>query len=96
MLITQPGVQNPHCEPLRWAIRSCTGWSPCRVLPRPSTVVTAWPSSEQSGWRQLLISRCSTVPVTGSRRVTSTVQAPQPPSPHTSFVPVRPTAGERR
>lgn len=49
MDMTIPGVQKPHCDPWDFAIRSCTGWSRVRVLPMPSTVVTAIPWTAQTG-----------------------------------------------
>ena len=45
MDITKPGVQKPHCEPWLLASRACTGWRPLLTEPRPSTVVTAQPST---------------------------------------------------
>ena len=43
MLITMPGVQNPHCDPWLSAIRCWTAWSRVLALPMPSTVVTERP-----------------------------------------------------
>ena len=40
--------------------------------------------------------RCLTLPVIGSFDETTTVQAPQPPSPQTYFVPLRLTESVRR
>jgi hypothetical protein len=36
MLVTHPGVQKPHCVPLVFTSRSCTGSSPSRTLPTPA------------------------------------------------------------
>ena len=55
----------------------------------PSTVTTWHPSTEYSGARQALTERCTSLPF--SKLDTMTVHAPQPPSPHPSLVPVRPT-----
>src|ERR1041384_1441185 len=71
MFITNPGVQKPHCEPLHFAIRYWTGLRPSGLtsgftLPSPSTVVIAMPSSEQTGRRQELIERLTTLSVAAS------------------------------
>ena len=96
MLITQPGVQNPHCDPLSTAMRYCVGLSAVVTLPRPSTVVTAMPSTEHSGRRHELTATCSTAPSRSLHRASVTVQAPHPPCPQAFFVPVKPTASDRR
>jgi hypothetical protein len=66
-----------------------------RVEPIPSVVVIMAPPREVSGRRQALIAVSSTRFRAGSHRDSMTVQAPQPPSPHDSFVPVMPTASAR-
>ena len=58
MDMIKPGVQKPHCEPCDLARRDCTGCSPDRVEPSPSTVVTAQPSTLYSGARQAFTARC--------------------------------------
>ena len=58
----------------------------------PSTVVTAMPSIDATGRRHALTERRTTRAPTGSQLAIITVQAPQPPSPQLSFVPVRPLA----
>ena len=58
----------------------------------PSTVTTCMPSTAYRGHKQALIDRCSSFPC--SQLETMTVQAPQPPSPHPSLVPVRPSPAE--
>ena len=88
--ITIPGVQKPHCEPCISVIRSCTGWSPLRVEPIPSIVVTAHQSTAQSGKRHALTAAWRGAPAAASKLETTTVHAPHPPSPQPSFVPVRP------
>src|SRR5258708_9100048 len=90
MFITNPGVQKPHCDPLFAAIAYCTGSSFSRVLPIPSVVVIMAPSSEQSGRRHELTAVSTTRRSFGSQRETITVQAPHPPSPPKSFLPVNP------
>jgi hypothetical protein len=77
------------------AMRYCTGSSFSRVLPMPSVVVIIAPSSEQSGRRQELMAVSATRRCAGSQRESMTVQAPQPPSPQESFVPVSPMGAER-
>ena len=133
MDMTKPGVQKPHCEPCDFARRACTGCSPARVEPRPSTVVTAQPSTVYSGARHAFTARCLRatrrgasgvkqprprllaepgdgarlrprkargthcgLPAAASQEETMTVQAPQPPSPQPSFVPVSPTSAQAR
>ena len=58
MDMTKPGVQKPHCEPWLLASRACTGCRPFATEPRPSTVVTAQPSTLYSGARQAFTARC--------------------------------------
>eukprot|EP00041_Stephanoeca_diplocostata_P033967 m.1137871 g.1137871 ORF g.1137871 m.1137871 type:complete len:388 (+) comp24437_c1_seq4:2946-4109(+) len=88
--MTMPGVQNPHCDPCPSASSFCIVWRvPLRTDPIPSTVVTAAPSTEHSGARQALTDFATTVFVLQSNCRTVTVHAPQPPSPHPSFVPER-------
>ena len=60
------------------------------VLPIPSTVVTAMPLTAQSGVRQAFTAKCITL-LSIVHLDSITVQAPQPPSPHPNFDPVRPT-----
>src|ERR1700730_7538057 len=76
--IRKPGVQNPHCSPWHsWNAR-CTG---CRAAPsgaRPSTVVTSWPSACTASGRQERTGLPSK----------STVQQPQTPCSHPTWVPV--------
>jgi hypothetical protein len=55
----------------------------------PSTVVTEHPITEYAGHRHALTALCSTTPSVPLED-NMTVQAPHPPSPHPSFVPVRP------
>src|SRR5438093_210317 len=71
-----PGVQMPHCAPPNRTNASCSGCLP----PRPSIVVTRLPDTCANGTRHEF---------TGSPS-TRTVHAPHSPSPHPSFVPVRP------
>ena len=71
------------CYPKTWI-----GWRPSLVLPRPSTVVTWQPC-------KLVRGMLHAVTVTSSRVSpvyldSSTVQAPQEPSPHDNLVPVNP------
>ena len=75
----KPGVQKPHCNASCAMKAFWTGWSP--LVPTPSTVITALPAAARAGNRQLTIGAPSS----------STVQAPQTPDAHTSFVPVRPS-----
>ena len=42
MLMTKPGVQNPHCEPWLLESASCTGCRPWRTLPRPAQEWRQW------------------------------------------------------
>ena len=63
---------------------SCMGWYPWLLLPSPSTVVTCQPSQMLTGVRQQLTDLARPPSVL----VTVTIQAPQPPSPHDTFVPV--------
>ena len=72
-------------------------------LARPATLLACYPTSSQrsvhtaySGQRQALIERWCRAPVPGSTLDTSTVQAPQPPSPHPSLAPVRPRSVDER
>src|ERR1700730_1030585 len=76
--IRKPGVQKPHCSPWHsWNAR-CTGCSASRSAARPSTVVTSWPSACTASSRQ----ERTGLP---SRR---TVQQPQTPCSHPTWVPV--------
>lgn len=84
-----PGVQKPHWLPWALARRSWAGWRRVRVLPIPSTVVTAHPCIAHTGIRQAFTGRCFTLPVRRSMRDNIMVQAPQPPSPQPNFVPQR-------
>jgi hypothetical protein len=54
----------------------------------PSTVTTCMPSTAYSGHRQAFTALCCTL--SPSQCDTITVQAPQPPSPQPSLVPVSP------
>ena len=74
-----PGVQNPHCRPCSSLKPSWTG---CSSLgqPRPSTVVSSWPSV----WTP------NSVHDFTGRPSSSTVQAPQPVVSQPRCVPVRP------
>src|SRR2546421_2446244 len=76
---TWPGVQKPHCVASAFTNAPTSGWSR-----RPSIVVTS-PSTV-----------CASVmhESTGTPS-TSTVQAPQWPSLHAIFVPVRPSSSRR-
>mmetsp|Transcript_33525 Transcript_33525/g.73357 ORF Transcript_33525/g.73357 Transcript_33525/m.73357 type:complete len:200 (+) Transcript_33525:910-1509(+) len=69
----------------------CTAWKPPLLQPIPSVVITWRPSSAQTRRRQALMLTVTTDP---SRPLedTATVQAPQPPSPQPTLVPVRPFA----
>mmetsp|Transcript_25892 Transcript_25892/g.81947 ORF Transcript_25892/g.81947 Transcript_25892/m.81947 type:complete len:203 (-) Transcript_25892:211-819(-) len=88
MAMTMPGVQKPHCDPCSAAIRAWIGCTaPLRAEPMPSTVVTAHQSAAGSGMRQALIAACRTSKVPCARLDTTTVHAPQPPSPQPSLVP---------
>ena len=80
-LITNPGVQNPHCTPPADCMAACTG---CRVpsAARPSTVTTSVPSARAAGVRQ----------ASTARPLRCTVQAPHSPSAQPSLVPVRPSS----
>jgi hypothetical protein len=75
---------------LKVAKRSWTGFRPSRLLPIPSTVVIAMPSIEATGRRHALTERRTAREPARSQLASMTVQAPQPPSPQLSFVPVRP------
>merc|ERR1711939_210135 len=88
-LMTIPGVQKPHWDPFPFAILSCAG---CGFLtfPMPSTVITCLPSTLTSGAKQALTDAWYIFFVVGLYCETTTVQAPQPPSAHPSFVPVKP------
>ena len=90
MLMTKPGVQNPHCEPCARARARCTGCNPERFAPRPSTVTTCWPSHAYRGKRHAFTARCVTESVLLSYEESITVHAPHPPSPQPSFVPDKP------
>ena len=90
--ITTPGVQYPHCDPWHSTIARCTG---CGSFPQasPSTVTT----SAASSWNRNRMHES-----TGTYRIefptgrpTRTVQAPQSPSAHTTFVPVSPSRSRR-
>ena len=72
---TWPGVQKPHCTASARTNASTSGWSRS-----PSIVVISAPSSVCTS---VMHDSIGTPP-------TSTVQAPQCPSPHATFVPVRP------
>lgn len=51
MFITHPGLQYPHCVPLKAASRLCMGWYPSFWLPMPSTVVMLHPWQERTDTR---------------------------------------------
>ena len=76
---TWPGVQMPHWKPPQ-SMNAC--WTGCsRSSPaRPSTVVTSWPSAKTASAMQELTILPSS----------STVQAPQTPTPQPSLEPVSP------
>src|SRR5712692_4660574 len=91
-LITKPGVQNPHCDPLPAAIRSCHSFNWVLTLPIPSMVVMHDPSNVATGRRQELMDVCVTLFACGSKCESKTVHAPQPPSLHPILAPVKPTS----
>ena len=76
-----PGVQIPHCKAACSKNFFCKGWS---VSPsaRPSTVATSLPSASTPRTKQESMDLPSII----------TLQAPQSPVRHPSFVPVRPTS----
>ena len=63
----------------------------CRI---PSTVTTCMPSTEYRGHKHAFTERCSSWP-SSATLLTMTVQAPQPPSPHPNFVPVKPISAHQ-
>src|SRR5947208_989814 len=75
-----PGVQKPHCTASARTNASTIGWSRS-----PSIVVTAWPATRWASVMHESVGSPST----------STVQAPQWPSLHATFVPVRPMRSRR-
>jgi hypothetical protein len=61
----------------------------------PPSVVTTWqPSTAYMGHRHALTALCWTLPC--CQLDTMTVHAPQPPSPHPSFVPVSPCSAQQQ
>ena len=78
------GMGLPHCVPFPSAMTFWMSWKVVREEPRPSDVRT-WQSSQlQRSFRQAFTGTGDSL-----GRVKRTVHAPQPPSPHTTFVPVR-------
>jgi hypothetical protein len=77
-VVTNPGVQNPHCSAWHSWKACCTGPIPPSGARRPSIVVIAAPSRETANSRQDRIGAPST----------STVQAPQTPCSQPTWVPV--------
>lgn len=76
--ITQPGVQNPHCEPFPSAIALWISWKEVLLPPKPS-VVRIWQLlQDDRSLRQALIGIGNGDEEFGE--VKRTVQAPQPPS----------------
>ena len=94
MDMTNPGVQNPHCDPCAFAMAICTGCKPSLAFPSPSIVITWCPSNAYIGAKHALTALCAyenwsvfvSYPVIEDA---TTVHAPHPPSPHPSFVPVK-------
>ena len=78
-----PGVQKPHWIACSATSACCTGWERSRL--RPSIVVTTRPSASPMEIRQLRSASPST----------STMQAPQSPTPQPYFVPVRLAASRK-
>ena len=91
-LITKPGVQNPHWLAWHCTIASCAGCSVPLAAAMSSTVHSAMPSMEWASRMQLLtaLKRSERPPVAASGSASTTVQAPQSPSPQPSLVPVLP------
>lgn len=81
---------NCSCKRLSGVRHTCTGWRPFLMSPTPSTVLTSHPTTEYTGYRQAF-----TALTPPSPDDMTTVHAPQPPSPHPSFVPVRPLPAGR-
>src|SRR5262249_35591247 len=82
--ISMPGVQTPHCAAPHSRNACCNG-SRRPFSARPSTVSTLAPCAWQTGASQELITSPSMIPE----------QAPPPPSPQPSFVPVKRSASRK-
>src|SRR5688572_24643889 len=85
--ITNPTVQKPHCVPDSSTIACCTGVSDPSSGLMPSIVTMCLPAALASGIRHDVIVRYRILPSVGSP--TSSVHAPQSPSRHPIFVPLR-------
>lgn len=85
-------VHWPRLSHFHPAARSCVSSAcpPLHTTNTPSTVTTWQPSTAYIGHRHALTALCCTLPLSACQLDTMTVQAPQPPSPQPSFVPVRP------
>src|SRR5205085_892760 len=73
---TNPGVQNPHCDPWHFTIASCTGLS----LPsyfKPSIVTMCVQSSWHRNWMHEHTVWYCICPFCGSTRPRKTVHEPQ-------------------
>ena len=84
--MTNPGVQNPHCEACALTIELCAGCNVPSLLMMSSTLQTACPLTEWAIRMQLL-----TAVYTSSlfcSCATTTVHAPQSPSAQPSLVPL--------
>ncbi len=88
--VRQHGFPSPRI----WRIRASLLYHlmSVRVMCPPSTVTTWQPSTAYRGHRQALTALCVNVRSGPSMADTMTVHAPQPPSAHPSFVPVRPSS----
>src|SRR5581483_3781579 len=93
--ITNPGVQNPHCEAWWSTIARCTGWRLPSEPDRLSTVTSSWPSIVGRKRIQELIARYSTRLPSALSSPNTTVHAPQSPSAQPSLVPVRCSTSRR-